>query len=477
MRYNVRFVSSYPERICGIATYCRDLATALSHCNEVDSIRITAIDEDYRQIPGNPERFTTTPYFLPVDMTIDKDNEGSWIAAAGEIITRAARSDYPTVIIMQHEFGLAGRNDYQNMVRLFRANDKLTTIVNMHTTVRNPDEDQRAIVREISDLTESIIVPTETAVNILTSEAYGLSGEKVKQIKHGIRVHEYSQLDIDKTKRRLGIRDLIPIINIGLRSPSKGTNFIVESYGKFIEDASLSDELREMLCLFIFGDYHPKISQEVKKADEDEIEEVIKNYGLRSTKVREFSKIGRVAKKFDIVFYQKPLTEAELRDSYTIGEICVIGNREPQQISSGILSDAAGFGKVIVSTKNAHSLELLCPLELRDQSGLIGKIQNSPGFLVDIKSDKKIPSIDQYVEAFKYLLIEDDSVNNPKANLRRAVGEKAREIAHGMRWEYIGRIWAENISSILDLKFAPKPTSVILEESVSTKAKEEDKKE
>jgi hypothetical protein len=469
MRYNLRFVSSYPERVCGIATYCRDLATALSHCSEVDSIRIAAIDEDYKQIPGNPERFTTTPYFLPVDMTIDRNNEGSWIAAAGEIITRAAKSDYPTVIIMQHEFGLAGRSDYQNMAKIFRANDKLTTLVNMHTAVRNPNEDQRAIVKEISDLTEGIIVPTEAAVNILTSDSYGLPREKVKQIKHGIRVHEYSQLDGDETKRRLGIRNLIPIVNIGLRSPSKGTRFIVESYGKFIQDNSLSDELREMLCLFVFGDYHPKTPQEIKKADEEEIKAVMKDYGLKSTTVREFNKIGRAAKNSDVVFYQKPLTEAELREGYTIGEICVIGNREPQQISSGILSDAAGFGKVIVSTKNIHSLELLCPPELRDQSGLVGKFQNSPGLLVDIEGDKNIPSIDQYVEAFKYLLIEDDSLNNPKANLRRAVGEKAREIAHEMRWEYIGRIWAENISSILDMKFAPKSTPVILEESVDAK--------
>ena len=476
MRYNVRFISSYPERVCGIATYCRDLATALSHCSEVDSIRIAAIDEDYRQILGNPERFTTTPYFLPVDMTIDKNNKDSCIAAAGEIITRAARSDYHTVNVFMHEFGLLGRDDYQNIVRILKASDKLTNIVNMHTVLRNPNEEQRAIVREISDLTECTIVPTEAAVDILTSDVYGLSREKVRQIKHGIRVHEYSQLDRDETRLRLGIRNLIPIVNIGLRSPTKGTRFIVESYGKFIEDASLSDELREMLCLFIFGDYHPKIPQEVKKADEDEIREVIKNYGLKSTTVREFPKIGKAAKKYDVVFYQKPLTEAELRDSYTIGEICVIGNREPQQISSGILSDAAGFGKVIVSTKNKHSLELLCPLELREQLGLVGKIQNSSGLLVDIEGDEKIPSVEQYVEAFKYLLIEDNPDNNPKANLRRAIGEKAREIAHEMRWEYIGRIWSENISSILDLKFAPKSTPVILEESADTQARE-DKKE
>ena len=47
MTYNIRIVSTYPPRRCGIGTFSRDLANALEHfTGEVGSIRISAIDKE-----------------------------------------------------------------------------------------------------------------------------------------------------------------------------------------------------------------------------------------------------------------------------------------------------------------------------------------------------------------------------------------------------------------------------------------------
>ena len=47
MPYNIRIVSTYPPRRCGIGTFSRDLATALAHFTaEIGHIRIAAIDND-----------------------------------------------------------------------------------------------------------------------------------------------------------------------------------------------------------------------------------------------------------------------------------------------------------------------------------------------------------------------------------------------------------------------------------------------
>ena len=58
MPYNIRIVSTYPPRRCGIGTFSRDLATALAHFTaEVGHIRVAAIDSHHG------------PYGIPVDLS------------------------------------------------------------------------------------------------------------------------------------------------------------------------------------------------------------------------------------------------------------------------------------------------------------------------------------------------------------------------------------------------------------------------
>ena len=95
MPYNVRIVSTYPPRRCGIATFSKNLANALSHfTGEVGYIRVAAIDN------GNG------PYNIPVDLVIDQYNSQSWADTAESIIKRAQESTNPTVVLLQHEYGL-----------------------------------------------------------------------------------------------------------------------------------------------------------------------------------------------------------------------------------------------------------------------------------------------------------------------------------------------------------------------------------
>ena len=92
MPYNIRIVSTYPPRRCGIGTFSRDLATALAHFTaEVGHIRIAAIDNGHG------------PYDIPVDLVIDQYNPKSWHGAIVHICTRATEVPNPTVVILQHE--------------------------------------------------------------------------------------------------------------------------------------------------------------------------------------------------------------------------------------------------------------------------------------------------------------------------------------------------------------------------------------
>ena len=61
MACNIRIVSTYPPRCCGLGTFSKDLASALEHfTGEVGSIRVAAIDKDQ------------LPYSIPVDIVIDQ---------------------------------------------------------------------------------------------------------------------------------------------------------------------------------------------------------------------------------------------------------------------------------------------------------------------------------------------------------------------------------------------------------------------
>ena len=95
MPYNIRIISTYTPRKCGIGTFSRDLSTALAHfTGEVGYIRVAAIDN------GNG------PYDIPVDLTIDQYTPQSWTDAIVNISARARESENPTVVLLQHEYGL-----------------------------------------------------------------------------------------------------------------------------------------------------------------------------------------------------------------------------------------------------------------------------------------------------------------------------------------------------------------------------------
>lgn len=139
MPYNIRIVSTYPPRRCGIGTFSRDLANSLEHfTGEIGHIRVAAIDKE------------KLPYDIPVDLIINQYNPQSWQSATKDIIARAGESKNRTIVLLQHEYGLdpdeTGKDgegvNYVNMAKTF-AEKGLTTLVYLHTVLDNPDKHQR----------------------------------------------------------------------------------------------------------------------------------------------------------------------------------------------------------------------------------------------------------------------------------------------------------------------------------------------
>jgi glycosyltransferase involved in cell wall biosynthesis len=418
MSYNIRMVSTYPPRRCGIGTFSRDLATALEHFTaEIGHIRIAAIDNGSGR------------YDIPVDLTIDQYNPVSWRDTTTHIIARAKESANPTVVLLQHEYGLDpddNGNDGQGtnfikMAKAFTANG-LITLVYLHTVLDNPDEHQRKVLLELAESSDSLIVTTESAIHILESPAYGIAHSKLKHIDHGIRMQQRSQFDRLEIKRKYGLENRFLLTTLGLLSPDKGIQYSIRAYGKFLAE-SCTEEQRARIVYLIAGQCHP----EFVKAEEGELyhqyqatlTEALQDARLTWCKVKDLQ--GVDFDKNDVVFLDTFLDETMLVELYGATNCMVLPYLNMQQISSGILADTLGSGRVAIATKSLYARELIHSNKKCPEGIIVGRYAR--GILVDPDE----ASIQQIALALDYVVF-----NQTK---RLMMEKQAHQRGYQMRWD------------------------------------------
>ena len=420
MPYNIRIVSTYPPRRCGIGTFSRDLANALEHfTGEIGYIRVAAIENNEQ------------PYDIPVDLVIDQYNPESWHKATADILARACESANPTIVLLQHEYGLdpdkegndAKGDNFVTMAKAF-SQQGLLTIVYLHTLLDNPDPHQKKTLQKLAAYSDGFIVTTEQAVDILASDRYKINRSKVKHIDHGIRIRTPSQSDRLTIKKEYGLENKILISTLGLRSPDKGIQYSIGAYARFLNESCTKDQRKNIVYL-IAGQCHP----EFVKADGGRyyreyqaiIAKSLKDSGLRWCDVKEPGAGG--FKDYDIVFYNAFLDENTLMKLYSATNIMVLPYLNMRQISSGILADTLGAGRVAIATKFTYAFELINP-KMRGGEGIIVD-KHARGILVDPGE----PSIEQIAQVLDYLVFDRDE--------RLRMEKRAHERGHRMRWDNV----------------------------------------
>ena len=418
MPYNIRIISTYPPRRCGIGTFSRDLATALEHLTaEVGHIRIAAIDNG------------SGPYGIPVDLVIDQYNPQSWANTTKHIITRASESANPTVIILQHEYGLdpdADGNDGQgtnfvDMAKTFREHG-LTTLVYLHTVLHEPNDYQKQTLLKLSDLTDGLIVTTESAIHILESQIYGIQHLKLKHIDHGIRMQQPSQYDRLAIKHDLGLEDRMLITTLGLMSLDKGIQYAIRAYGKFLAE-SCTEAQRNKIVYLIAGQCHPRFIKDDGGRPYREYMQLLDD-ALRQAKVRWCRTKDLHTVDYDqndIIFLDHFLNENTLLRFYGATNAMLLPYLNTPQISSGILADTIGAGRVAVITKSMYALELIYSNKKCPPGLVIGRYAR--GILVDPGE----PSVEQIAQAIDFL-----TFNREK---RLMMEKQAHQRGYQMRWD------------------------------------------
>lgn len=418
MPYNIRIVSTYPPRKCGVGTFSRDLATALAHfTGEVGHIRIAAIDNG------------SGPYDIPVDLTIDQYNPQSWRDIITHISTRAEEAINPTIVVLQHEYGLDPDKDGNegqgtNFVELAKAFTErgLTTLVYLHTVLDQPDPHQRKVLHDLAQFSDGLIVTTESAIAMLESNAYRIDPAKLKHIDHGIRMHHPSQYDRLAIKRRYGLENHFLLTTLGLLSPDKGIQYGIRAYSRFLNESCTENQRRNIVYV-IAGQCHP----EFIKADggrpyqefQDTVNKALEDFRLTSCRIKELGSAD--FSKYDVVFFDNFLDEATLLQFYGATNVMVLPYLNMQQISSGILADTLGSGRAAIATKFRYAMELIHSNRPCPSGVVIGR--HARGILVDPGE----PSIEQIARALDYLVF------NPDKRLR--MEKQAHQRGYQMRWD------------------------------------------
>src|ERR1700759_5690520 len=166
----IAFIGNYLPRQCGIATFTTDLCTAVAA--EYGAARLFAIPvNDPDSSYDYPER---------VRLELSQEDQASYERAA-EFLNFNGND----LVCLQHEYGIFGGVAGRYILALLRRL-KMPLVTTLHTVLREPDANQRIVLEEIAQLSDRLVGMCELAAPLLR-DVYGVPGEKIDVIPHGVQ--------------------------------------------------------------------------------------------------------------------------------------------------------------------------------------------------------------------------------------------------------------------------------------------------
>jgi hypothetical protein len=138
----IAFVGNYLPRQCGIATFTTDLCSALA--TEFGAERLFAI----------PVNDPDSSYEYPEQVRLELEQEDlSSYERAAEFLNFNGND----LVCLQHEYGIYGGIAGSHILTLLRKL-KMPVVTTLHTVLREPDANQRMVLKEIAHLSDRLVV-------------------------------------------------------------------------------------------------------------------------------------------------------------------------------------------------------------------------------------------------------------------------------------------------------------------------------
>ena len=318
----VAYVSTFPPRACGIATFTRDLSSAVAAGSRFLKSWVLAIDE-----PGS-----MYDYLPPVQWTINQDDPPSW--RAGALRLNASPVD---VVSIQHEFGIDGRFDptgcYTDYLAGFLDNLKKPVVATLHTVLPQPRPELRAAVRPLAAHSAFLVTMVDLAGRILEKE-YGLDPTMLWTIPHGVPV--VTPTPPGYAKRALHLEGRTLLTTFGLLSRGKGIEQVIRILPEIVGR-------RPSTLYLVLGETHPLVRRQEGEQYRATLVEMVHSLGMEE----------------HVRFVNRYLPSPELIRYLQATDIYVTPYTGPAQITSGTLAYALGCGKAVVSTPYLYATEAL----------------------------------------------------------------------------------------------------------------------
>ena len=313
----IAVLGNYLPRQCGIATFTTDLCEAISA--EFGDTELLALP-----VNDTEERYD---YPARVRFELSEGDLSSYREAANFL--NFSNID---LVCLQHEFGIFGGAAGGHVLELLRRLH-VPIVTTLHTVLREPNTDQRAVMKEIASLSDRMIVMSRNSAEIM-QEVFDVPSQKIDLIPHGVPDVPFT--DPNFYKDCFGTEGKVVMLTFGLLSPNKGIENVIQALPQILLQHS-------NVVYMVAGVTHPHIRRREGEQYRLYLQNMAKDLGVATS----------------VIFHNKFVNPRELIELIGAADIYVTPYKHKAQVVSGTLARALSAGKAIISTPYLHAIELL----------------------------------------------------------------------------------------------------------------------
>ncbi len=304
----VAMVGTYPPTACGLATFTSNLSAAIAPSSSPWRVIVTRVLDE-------PEHET------------HDEVVAHWLAGDRKSLLRSLDAiDSSDVVVLQHEYGLFGGADGQDVLELVSAVTKPLIVV-LHTVLSRPTRGQRKILDRLIATASLVVVQSKGARRRLL-RTYGIDPHQVVVVPHGATKNFAGPVLSDVAHPR--------ILTWGLLGPGKGIEYGIAAV------ARLQSHVPSPTYV-IAGRTHPKVLAAEGEAYRRALQQQCRDLGVEN----------------QVVFDDGYRDWDSLRALVRSADVVLLPYDSLDQESSGVLVEALASGKPVVATMFPHAQELL----------------------------------------------------------------------------------------------------------------------
>ncbi len=304
---SVALVGTYPPTVCGLATFTWNLRAAIAGAGSGWLTGVLRVVDGRDSAPG-------------------KEVVGQWVTGDASSLRRslAALASFD-VVLLQHEYGLFGGRDGEEVLGLVDGLE-VPLIAVLHTVLREPSPHQRKILDRVLAAASLVVVQSRAARQRVIS-VYGVPPGGVVAVPHGAARNFTGPV--------LACVPHPAVLTWGLLSPGKGIEHGIAAVARL--------RLRSPAWYIVAGQTHPKVRAVEGERYRERLQALARSLGAADhicfdDKYRDWDSLRALVRSADVV-----LLPYESRD----------------QVSSGVLVEALASGKPVVATRFPQAQELL----------------------------------------------------------------------------------------------------------------------